>query len=211
MTSAFRTILEKILRPLSCVWQHGDLLKRVKESVVLFKPEVTLSIAILCSILKDLHLKAFPAIYNWTSYPLTCAIESIFEEAMSNNTKSKKDPLLVEICSVAERALNYMHTGNAAVIATSVMNPMWIGRAIIQDGLPCFNPNYVMTGNGTRIKVNAEAWPFNKKKHQPLSSSKRSQVLTYGEQYFNVSIGILVFYCALVWVVLTARKCADRT
>ena len=193
------------------MWQHGDLLKRVKESVVLFKPEVTLSIAIFCCILNDLPLKAFPAIYNWTSFPLTCAIESIFEQAMSNNIISKKDPLLVEICSVAERALNYMHTGNAAVIATSVMNPMWIGRAIIQDGLPCFNPKYVMTGNGTRIKVNAEVWPFNKKKHQPLSSSKRSQVLTYGEQYFNVSIDILIFYYAFILVIMMVRKCANRT
>lgn len=106
---------------------------------------------------------------------------------MSSSNSSKKDPLLVEICSVAERALNYMHTGNAAVIATSVMNPLWIGLAMIQDGLPCFNPRYVVTAHGTRIKVLPEVWPYNKKKHQPLSSSKRSQLLTYGEQYFNVS------------------------
>lgn len=39
-------VLEDILLPLSSVWEHGDLLYRLKESVVLFKPEVPVSFAI---------------------------------------------------------------------------------------------------------------------------------------------------------------------
>jgi hypothetical protein len=216
-----RTLLEDILLPLSSMWQHGDLLNRLKKSVVLFKPEVNLFpsphyrspfhpfVPFL------LHRQAFPQIYNWTSYPLTCAIESLFQQASSNNAISKKDPFLVEICSVAERALNYLHTGNAAVIATSVMNPLWIGRALIQDGLPCLNPRYVVTSHGSRLKPLPETWPYNKKKHQPLSSSKRAQVLTYGESYFNASTLISHFqlYIIIITFIMenTSRKCAVRT
>jgi hypothetical protein len=98
-----------------------------------------------------------------------------------------KDPLLVELCAVAERALNYMHTGNVAVIATTIMNPLWIGRAITQDGIPCFNPRYVNTGPSSQLVVYPEHWPYNNSKHQPLTSSKRSQILTYSEAHFKVS------------------------
>jgi hypothetical protein len=135
----------------------------------------------------------------WTSYPLTCFIECVWQQAQSASNSAKKDPLLVEICSVAERALNYMHTGNAAVIATSVMNPLWIGMSIIQDGLPCFNPKYVVTAHGNRIQVLPDVWPYNLKKHQPLCSSQRSQVLTYGESYFNVSDRLLSTFIIPCW------------
>ena len=200
----FSTLLEDILLPLSAVWQHGDLLNRLRESVILFKPEVSFPVSISLSILTK-YIKAFPAIYNWTTYPLTCLIECIFEQALTSNDNLKNDPLLVEICLVTERALNYMHTGNAAVIATSVMNPLWIGLAIIQDGQPSFNPNYLVTAHGTRVKVVPEVWPYNKKRHQPLSSSRRSQVLTYGEAYFNVSS-----YFVLIYSFLSSQKCANR-
>lgn len=45
-----------------------------------------------------------------------------------------KHTLIIELCAAIERGLNFMHTGNAAVIASSVMTPLWIGRALIEDG-----------------------------------------------------------------------------
>ena len=77
-----------------------------------------------------------------------------------------------------------MHTGNAAVIATRVMNPLWIGRSIVQDGIPCLNGQMINTGSlFNRVVVNVEMWPYDVGKHQVLTCSQHVQVLTYGEAH----------------------------
>jgi hypothetical protein len=110
-------------------------------------------------------------------------------------------PGLVELCSVAERALNYMHTGNAAVIATSVMNPLWVGNAIVRDGLPCFNTNIVALNHGSPVAIIREKWPFDMIRHHPKSSSKAAQIFTFGIGHFNVST--LVHTCCVVSCIIT--------
>lgn len=100
--------------------------------------------------------------------------------------KKYKNALLIELCSVLERALNFMHTGNAAVIATTVMTPLWIGRAILKDGFPCLNMKIIQI-SGSYIQIDAKRWPFNPKLNGPHSSSRRAQILTYGESHFSVS------------------------
>ena len=125
-------------------------------------------------------------LYTWTTYPLTCLLERVW--VIGNHTlEQEKHPelTLVEFDSALERALNFMHTGNVAVIATSVMNPLWIGLAIIHDGLPCLNPTIVPTLTSS-VFVNSREWPCNTR-HQPRSASKGSQLRTYGEGHFNVS------------------------
>lgn len=102
--------------------------------------------------------------------------------------------LLVEFCSVVERGINFMHTGNMAVIATTVMNPLWIGRALMKDGFPSVNSDIVEFSNENSIKIKGDLWPFNKSLHRPHSSSQRSHLLTYGESHFNVSL-----HCLLIW------------
>jgi hypothetical protein len=106
--------------------------------------------------------------------------------------KNKFDhTLLVEFCSVVERAINYMHTGNTAVIATTVMNPLWVGRALVKDGFPSLNSDFVDIANPEHIQIKGDIWPFNKLLHRPHSSSQRSHLLTYGEPHFNVSLHCL--------------------
>ena len=100
------------------------------------------------------------------------------------------DPCLVELCSVAERALNYMHTGNTAVISTTVMNPLWIGNAVVHDGLPCFNKNIISLHGNSQVQVSIikERWPYNQAKLQPKTSSSAAQIFAYDISHFNVSI-----------------------
>jgi hypothetical protein len=127
-------------------------------------------------------------LYSWTSYPLTTVLEQIWGEGKADlNEKKTPRCVLVELCSVVERALNYLHTGNAAVIATSVMNPLWIGRAIIEDGMPSINKDIVHAQRGSRILVKMDQWPFDKGNNLPKSVSKRAQGLTYGDGQYNVS------------------------
>jgi hypothetical protein len=100
--------------------------------------------------------------------------------------------LMVELCSAVERGLNYMHTGNAAVITSSVMTPLWIGRALVEDGFPCLNPKIVRIVNGLRIKADAREWPLLTRGIRPHSCSKASQVFRYSENHFSVSFIIFI-------------------
>ena len=142
----------------------------------------------------DWLTQAFPALYKWTTFPLTALLEEVYKRT-PDLFKEKKytHALMVDFCSVLERALNYMHTGNTAVIATSVMNPMWIGRALLKDGFPCLNSNIVQIISSKHIVIDGRQWPYNDKLHRPHTSSKRAQLLTYGEGHFNVSYICIVF------------------
>jgi hypothetical protein len=138
----------------------------------------------------------FPALYKWTTYPLTALLEEVYAQAAPLFPKKKyKHVMMVEFCSVLERALNFMHTGNTAVIATTVMNPLWIGRAILKDGFPCLNPLIVHIINSKHVQINALHWPQDLSQNKPHSSSRRSQLLTYGESHFNVRYYFLRLVC----------------
>jgi hypothetical protein len=144
-------------------------------------------------------IKAYPALYNWTTFPLTTLLEHIWDVChVPLDEKSHPDPTAVELCSALERALNFMHTGNVSVIATSAMNPLWIGLSVIHDGHPCINPAIVPTFTSS-VLVNASRWPRNKS-GQVTSASKGSQIRTYGPGHFNVCY--LSFHIS--WICLCA-------
>lgn len=135
----------------------------------------------------NIYYQAFPALYQWTTYPLTALLEEVYEQTKTLFPSNKfVHTMMVEFCSVLERALNFMHTGNMAVIATTVMTPMWIGRAIVKDGFPCLNPKIVQIVNSKHVQIDALQWPQDHTRKRPHSSSRRSQMLTYGESHFNV-------------------------
>ena len=136
-------------------------------------------------ILSDIYIKAFPAIYSWTTYPLTCVLEKLYEEATA--MEREPNPSLVELTAVVERSINYMHTGNAAVISTSVMNPLWIGLSVIYDGLPCFNGTILNIRNPSHGIVNFGQWPFDERNQRPKTASKSGLLHNYGPAVFNVS------------------------
>src|ERR1700684_4192268 len=87
-------------------------------------------------------LQAFPHVYQWTTYPITSLLERIWEHFLPIIIKGgKPTPQVVELCSVLERALAYAHTGNAKVIATSLMRPLWLVKSLLEQGLPTFAPS----------------------------------------------------------------------
>ncbi|EKM74525.1 hypothetical protein AGABI1DRAFT_133148 [Agaricus bisporus var. burnettii JB137-S8] len=172
-------IINDIITPLLRIWDHATTRASLKNHVQLFLPE------------------AYPALYSWTTYPLACLLDCVFTVAEPLYPSNKfKHALMVELCSVIERALNYMHTGNAAVIATSVMAPLWIGKALITDGLPCFYPECVAF-NGGSFEISPEYWPFASESTRPLSSSKSTQLFRFEKKHFNgfyahLAMGILL-------------------
>ncbi|KIL55667.1 hypothetical protein M378DRAFT_17747 [Amanita muscaria Koide BX008] len=160
------TIIQQVIHALVFAWNHPSILEEIKSRVVIFKPE------------------AYPMLYNWTTYPLTRLLRRVWRVGQAAFTRNEKPcPTLVELCSALERALNFMHTGNVAVIATSAMNPLWIGLSIIHDGHPCLNPSIVPSVMGSTF-VNVLQWPLNENR-MPKSASRCAQIRTYGEGHYN--------------------------
>ena len=123
-------------------------------------------------------LQAFPAVYNWMTYPLTVLLKEIWDQGLlAEGGPSVK---AVELCSVVERALNFMHTGNTAVLLTRLMSPLWTSQGLLKDGWPCFNRELVRFGSAQRIEWKIKQWPFDKRTRKPISAAYA------GQKYYHV-------------------------
>lgn len=87
-----------------------------------------------------------------------------------------------------ERTLNVGHTGNVAVIATTLMDRLYVGRSLIDHGSPTFH-ECVKTGHTRSDIVNIPdvLWPRHHDTKEPLSASRRSQIFNYGVDQWEVS------------------------
>lgn len=107
------------------------------------------------------------------------------------NGEEDPSPLVVELVAVAERALNFMHTGNAAVLVRRLMDGLWLSHSLLVDGLPCFDKAKVYvsaSGVDMRLVYAARFWPCMKQTKLPLSASQASVLFKYGEDIKNVSV-----------------------
>lgn len=121
------------------------------------------------------------------TYPLTVLLETIWDEGRSteNGSLSVKT---VELCSVVERALNFMHTGNASVLLTRLMSPLWTSQGLLIDGWPCFNRELVQFGDGKQVGWKIKQWPFDKRKHKPISAAYAGQMFYHDTSHAMVRI-----------------------
>ena len=86
-----------------------------------------------------------------------------------------------------ERTHNYAHTGNARVVATSLMNPLFVGMALIKHGMPTFSDILKMGETSTDVPyILDKNWPRHALTKQPRFASKRAQILTYGNDHWEV-------------------------
>lgn len=93
----------------------------------------------------------------------------------------------VEIMSVFERTINFAHTGSARVLATTLMNPLWVGLSLIDHGTPTFRDLLVMGETASdRPYVPERLWPRHPTTKLPFVASKRAQILTYGAKHWEV-------------------------
>lgn len=128
------------------------------------------------------------------TYPLTALIEVNWEILKELDEKHLEDEIrlpiqiaVIEVLACAERALNFMHTGNPAVIKTSVMNPLWIGRSIINDGVPSFNQSIVKLSSRDAAKLIFCQWPYDDVRNLPKSTSESALRYRYKELVAGVS------------------------
>jgi hypothetical protein len=114
-------------------------------------------------------------------------IEKIYNIERKNMLRGAMvNPLNVELCAMLERALNYMHSGNTKVIATSTMNPLWIGDALLQDGLPCLNP-MIVRFYASSWSICGDKMPSYHRTSIPSSAARCVILYNYDATIFNVS------------------------
>lgn len=97
---------------------------------------------------------------------------------------------MIETIAMFERALNFAHKGNARVLIRNLMDRSWLSLGCLIDGLPCISDNFIAhhTLDSSRpFAIVVEKWPVTGETRRPLTASKRTQELTYGEQYYIVS------------------------
>ena len=138
----------------------------------------------------------FPNIYLYTSQGITTLLEHFYKlerrrMQAPRDERPPPNPFHVEIVSLLERSLNFMHTGNAACFVGQLMNYTWLGPSLLTDGLPCLNKAALgirIHEDALHVVFNPATWPLHRLELRPLSSAKAGVLFHYGEDVFNVSV-----------------------
>lgn len=138
--------------------------------------------------------QVYPRCLEWTTFPITSLLEILWDSqqaALQNNQAIS--PYLVELASVLERTLNVAHTGNVAVIATTLMDPLYVGRSLVDHGSPTFHECLKITQlPKSSVSVPEHRWPRHMETREPFVASRRSQIFNYGIAHWEVRISHLL-------------------
>ena len=149
---------KKVISRLAALWRHSKVMDSLLENIMLFKPEVQ------CCLTHPVKLadieQAFPVVYLWMMYPLMVLLENIWKGSLSEEDGPSIET--VEMCSVVERALNFMHTGNTSVLLMHLMSPLWTSQGLLVDGWPCFSKSLAVFGDERKATLLIKQWPFNR-------------------------------------------------
>ena len=89
--------------------------------------------------------------------------------------------------AVAERLLNFAHTGSARVLPNALLTALFPLRAISEGYMPMFSDDLILGGDtnlGPHFSL--ARWPRNQITGKPYLASMRVQELTYGSDHFLV-------------------------
>jgi hypothetical protein len=118
-------------------------------------------------------------------------MEMIFRQEIANIKSGRlPSPYILEFLCALERAVAYAHTGNGKVLSSGVMGPLYMSRALVEHGMPTIKKSIYTTPfqKATPFIIHEELWPLNRSGKAPAICSKRSQILTYGEAHYLVSV-----------------------
>ena len=197
------SIFHDIIFPLASAWCEADIRGKVKDYLVVFKPNVCLfstlrspeSFRLSNSYL--MVLQVFPALFDWVAYPINLMIKELYRiETKAIDEKILTNPFHLELLASLERILCYCHTGSTVAFATSLMNGLGLSRGAVSDGFPMlhagiFEQPTIISAMKKDFVVDPRRWPLKDK--YPAVASKRTQTLTYSLTHFMVSIVGLYF------------------
>lgn len=134
-------------------------------------------------------MQVIPDLFKCATYPITSLIDMFWANHVQQvKDGSLIDPCTIEMVSMLERALNYGHTGNAAVFCKKLMDRSWLSLGLLNDGFPSLSDSFIAHGSLStgQLTVRTDGWPIEARTCRPLTSSKRSQQLTYGNDSYEV-------------------------
>lgn len=141
-------------------------------------------------------LQFVPKLFKFVTFPITALIETFWKNHVEDLDKEKLvEPCTIEFVSMLERTLNYAHTGNAAVLTKKLMDRAWLSLGLLIDGFPALSDAFIARNAlfSGQITVRQDCWPVDRSTRRPLTSSQRSQELTYGSEHFEVCLCPLTF------------------
>ncbi len=136
--------------------------------------------------------------FDWVAYPINTLIKSLFDFEMQRidraTRRSRPCPFRVELLASLERTLAFCHTGNVAVLATSLMGPLRLSRSVVTNGFPyldatIFHHQSITSAMTYGFEILPQKWPM--KGLYPAVASRRTQVLTYSLKHFMVSLSLV--------------------
>lgn len=113
----------------------------------------------------------------------------MYEQHRTDTYDNRTNPDVLELCAIVERCFNFGHTGSSRVIATKSMNALWVGKALIQDGMPSFSDALSITqgdGHRFRLKIDLCDWP-RPEDGSLASATSASMSYNYGKGQLDVS------------------------
>ena len=146
----------------------------------------------------------YPDVYLWTSYPLSCALQILYDQALAHIVHVRTDEprhsslnyslillahfLLIEITAMLERIANYGQTGNARVLMPTIMDPLQLSVVARKGTLPYFGPGIKFEENSGPLAINfvGDHWPTNMMTKSPLMASLASIKFHYGKTFSQV-------------------------
>ncbi|KAI6038253.1 hypothetical protein EDC04DRAFT_2604167 [Pisolithus marmoratus] len=175
-------IYDWVICPLLKMWSHPSILAPIKDVLVAFQPNI------------------IPELFKCVTYPIMALIDLIWGKHVEDLKAGKiMDPCMIEFMSMLERMLNYAHTSNAAVLCKKLMDHAWLSLGLIQDGFPCLSNTFLAHGSlrSGQIIMHSNSWPVELAMHHPLTSSKRCQELTYGQDHYKIYEACLAVHLAM--------------
>ncbi|KAG2335389.1 hypothetical protein BDR05DRAFT_954111, partial [Suillus weaverae] len=165
------SIYKDIIVPLARAWSHPSIFQVLRPHLRVFASH------------------AFPQVYQWTTFGITSLLELLWAHQLPIlEAGNKPRHEVVELCSVLERTLAYAHTGNARVLASKLMRPLWLVQSLLEQGLPTFAPSVRMTSSiSNPIAISSADWPTSDNLNVPAIASKRSQAYKAG---FHIELSI---------------------
>lgn len=135
------------------------------------------------------HKQVIPDLFQCATYPLTCLIDYLWKKHEPSLKEGYVvNPFELETMAMLERTLNYAHTGSARVLTRTLMDRAWLSISVVKDGLPCISNTFIQPGSlaSGMVSIRQDTWPVHPGTQMPLTSSQRSQELTYGKPHYAV-------------------------
>ena len=202
----YRFIFQEIILPLARAWRISSIRKAISDHLFVLKPTVRVVQVHVPRLGRAQYThsstQVFPALFDWVSFPIVLMMKSLYAKEIENEENGAIKPchMRVELLAALERLLCFCHTGNTAVLATSLINPLGLSKGVLKDGFPVllrtFQQPRIRCAMNSGFMIDPRRWP--KKDGYPAIASKKAQVLTYSMNHFLVSPTMFTLYLSAI-------------